>query len=679
MIPRLWLDMAKYQARRRNLLTGNWDPDNWDTSHIIYDAIQDQAEGVIIRLGDGLNLDPCFERFREAFERRGMLWAVYHLHRPNVSPEAQVAFILHHLPALPPAGVWADLEVDAGYTGLAYFARTNPYLLELDEAYHRLTGVYSGAWFLDPLLPRDIQRAWRDRPGWWASYPNLHVPTGWAEADPPYILHQFTSSYLWAGLERPADASWRNPAVPREALMTTPPPRVGVDTGTRIGIHVIQPSQCMEVIRAVRDRGGLLAGVLAVEQAGVLMEVAREMPSALRLLRFYTPEHDGLDRIHEWLPADIEAKATTLLDYLRTRVARLDVLEFGAVQLYVILNEADPIGETGWYNYGLLCKRLCEEATQAGLRIVLPGWNNGTPEYREMVLFFASGLAEALVEGHHGLNIHEGVHPPDSTGPIALDITPLPGAPWPVEGAGSLALRYRYAVDHLRRVGRPVPDLYVGEFYGGAYGPEAQPGTLANFITYDKAVRRDPWVRTFHGFTMDPDEGWRHQDYNPLMASDAMLAYIAGERDTANPALPSPLPDVLPGGAMTQYIITVSDTLSTGDIRDRLGAVNVLDLRLIVPIQDPTPPPYYTTWPMGVLEPTRTLAAPGRVVDFFKRDGQPFVPYPLRDAAGNPRPITWPMQASEHVVVGGVHLLRVLDREGTDNDWYVRAADVTPG
>ena len=686
------LDQSKYQARRINPLTGNWDPANWDTSRINYDAIAEEAEVVIIRVGDGLNLDPCFERFRAEYERRNVLWGIYHLHRPSVSPEAQVAFIRQHQPLLPPAGVWPDLEFEEGRTGEAYYARTNPYLTGLDLAYAVTVGLYSAAWFLNKVLSPAIQRRWRHRLGWWASYPNLYIPWGWADADPTYGLHQYTSEKVWRGLPKPADASNRNPLLPLPDLLRRvtgrvaapvpvppAPPVPSPDRGTRIGIHAIRPGQTMPLIRTLKERGAKVASVLAVEQAGLLMDVKAVSPDTLRIWRIYTPQFDGLQDIHLWSPEAIQAAFSLIAQYTRDRWDRLAQEERDAIQLIAVLNEADPQGPVGYRNYGTLCRLLCEWATGRGIRLLLPGHNNGTPEYAEVVQFFSGGAAEAMVAGRHALNLHEGVDPPQSTGRMAVDVHPLPGGPFPVPGAGTLALRYRHTVDHLRRTGHPVPDLYLGEFYGGAYGVQDVPGTLANFMFFDQTTRTDPWLKAFHGFTMDPDEGWQGQNYNPLMTSPGLIEYIIRERERTNATVPTPLPDAIAGGGQVQYLITVPAEVTAGVLRSRIGAVDLLDLRAVVPMDNtPSPPAWYELWPVGVISPTRTLEAPGVPVVFYKRDGTPMVPQPLLDAQGQPRPVTWTMQVSENVFVQGLSLLRVVDNAGSVPDWYVRAVDVVP-
>lgn len=681
-IPGLWLDISKYQARRINPLTGNWDPLNWDVSRINWDKIVAEAEVTIIRLGDGLNLDPCFVRFRAELERRDALWGIYHLHRPSKAPRDQANFITLHQPHLPPAGVWPDLEVTEGYVGLGYFNRVDPYLLALDTWYKTVCGLYSAQWFLDGILPVELQRRWFHRIGWWASYPSLRIPAGWAAADPPYGVHQYTDRRVWQGLPNPADASNRNPAVPLGNIIpVSPAPTIPAgEYGTRIGIHAIQPTLVIPLLRELAEAGAKVAALLAVESAGMLVDAKAISPTTTRILRLYTPEFDGLDDIGTASPQDLMLTANAFCTYIEGRLARLSPAERDAIDLLAVLNEADPPTLQGWRHYGILCRLLCEWATPRGIRLLLPGWNNGTPEYAEVVQFFRDGLAGAMVAGRHALNIHEGVHPPNNTGPLEPDDRPLPGAPFPVRGAGTLGLRYRHAVDHLRRTGQEVPDIYVGEFYGGAYTPENMIGTQANFEFYDRTVRQDPWLRAFCGFTMDPDGGWLGQNYNPLMTSPGMTGYIIRERETANTIHPPPLPDVIPGDNMAQYLITVPDILSAGELRQRIGPVDVMDLRIVIPSGNtPAPPRWFETWPMGVLDPMRTLANPNAVITFYRRTGVPFSPQPLLDASGSPRKVEWEMQASEHVLVGGFDLLRVVDKAGDTDDWYVRALDVLPG
>jgi hypothetical protein len=86
------------------------------------------------------------------------------------------------------------------------------------------------------------------------------------------------------------------------------------------------------------------------------------------------------------------------------------------------------------------------------------------------------------------------------------------------------------------------------------------------------------------------------------------------------------------------------------------------------------PRPWWELWPEGPISPSRPLAKPNRAITFYHRDGTPFSPQPLLDSAGQPRVITWTMYVVERVS----NLLKVLDREGTVNDWFVKAQDVQP-
>lgn len=120
------------------------------------------------------------------------------------------------------------------------------------------------------------------------------------------------------------------------------------------------------------------------------------------------------------------------------------------------------------------------------------------------------------------------------------------------------------------------------------------------------------------------------------------------------------------GGPMpVQYVLTVADSLSTGQIRERLGAVNVFDLRLVVPVDNvPEPPPWWET-----KAPPYKLEATGAVIPFYNADGS------RRTTAPTSRAITGNWDVWER----RANLLRVTDfRDPARPDWWVQAQDVDP-
>lgn len=120
------------------------------------------------------------------------------------------------------------------------------------------------------------------------------------------------------------------------------------------------------------------------------------------------------------------------------------------------------------------------------------------------------------------------------------------------------------------------------------------------------------------------------------------------------------------GGEMPmQYLLTVADSLSSGEIRERLEPVNVFDLRVVVPIgTTPEPPKWWET-----MVPPYQLKATGAVIPFYNADGTPRITAPTsRAITGNWD--VWERRAN---------LLRVTDfRDPARPDWWVRAEAVQP-
>lgn len=220
----LVMDGSKYQTQVIDSTVGPFDPDNWIVDWDWDQVAHNEAEVVIIRLGDGYNLDPVFYRLREGLIRIKKKWGVYFLYRPNLSLDRQMDLIATHQPTLPPAGFWPDLEVTGGLAprSAALFSATDTFLQTVDRFYRIICGMYSAAWYLDPNFSKDQQLALSlqgKRPGWFAGYPNLTIPQGYKDADPDYVLHQFTDSYMFRGVPRRADANRFKPGLDWRSLV----------------------------------------------------------------------------------------------------------------------------------------------------------------------------------------------------------------------------------------------------------------------------------------------------------------------------------------------------------------------------------------------------------------------------------------------------------------------------
>jgi len=656
------LDSSKYQTRflgPANVPPWAWDPLFWDPSVIDWDALAQEADGVILRIADGYNQDPVFQRCLVEVKKHFKWWGVYYFFRPGLDPIRQADLCWEWLPELPPLGVWCDLEDDGALGELALFQKIQAFLGRLDTLYGCTTGIYSGAWFLDPNLSLDRQKLLAHRPGWFAAYPNLRVPRGWST----WTLHQDSDRHPWAGVG-PADHSYLREGL---ALYQVRIPNVvealPMNAGTKIGLHVIRPNQARQIL----EQGDRLAFVLSVENAGLLLEARALDPLLPTLWRLFTPEWDACQDIHLWSFSQVAERATTIVDYAASRWNGLSPQERAAIDYVVLLNEADPEGVIGWAIYGNLCRQICEQAQAAGLRVALPAFNAGTPEYLELLGWLSSKVVEAIDAGGHALVVHEGLNP-WSPLPLAFDTRPIPGAPYLPLGAGSEPWRYRYLYDHLFRGGLPLPRLFVTEFYAGG-GYDHPQDALLRWQVYDHHVRQDPFLVGFAPFTADPDEAWANQDYTPVYLLDEFRQYVASIRESPNPTEFRGYPLHVEDADMIQYILTVDDSISLGVLQEKLGATNIFEVRISVPVNSiPEPPQWWELWPEGIINPPRPLKIPNKVMTFYKRDGQPFNPQPLT------RVVNWTMQ----VVERRANLLNIFDQAGDVSDWFVRAQDVQP-
>lgn len=299
--------------------------------------------------------------------------------------------------------------------------------------------------------------------------------------------------------------------------------------GSTIGIHAIRPDQVMVLVREAKRRGSFWRLVKGVDNAGLAWDVKRESPETLTITRFVREHDDGAQDIDRWTDAEIEAAAASAIALV---FARTSQAEREAADWFEVLNEADPPGDQGWRNLGRLCKRIAELATVRGLHIALPAFNAGTPELSEMRAFIGTGVMKTLAEGGHLLTIHEGVFgvgDPVTKGYGDL----LPGAVTVPTDGGSMVGRFRYLYELVPVQERPL--CVVSEFYaGGGYSQDGQePATVVARLAWaDRLYRRYPYIVAVLPFTVDPTEGWVHQNYN--YAYGAVLDYVVAETGKPN-------------------------------------------------------------------------------------------------------------------------------------------------
>lgn len=303
--------------------------------------------------------------------------------------------------------------------------------------------------------------------------------------------------------------------------------------GSKLGMHIIYPQLGIPLLRWAVDRGIVVPLVKAVNNAGVALDTKKYSPGTLTIVRFKNDAWDAANGVEkDDFPVVQAAKGTVQLIFDRTNAD-----ERAATDYFEVLNEADPPGVLGWSNFALFMQVVIAEANARSVRLALPAFNAGTPEWDEMLAMVGLGLFRDLQAGGHILTIHEGALGANDPVSIGFGAT-IPGAPV-VEGAGSMCFRYRYLYSLLAPEQRPP--LVVSEFYaGGGYAFKQDAAqVIERFAWYDAGVRQDDFVLAFCPFTIDPDGNWLHQDYT--YAYGDALNYMEGIKDEPNgAALPPP-------------------------------------------------------------------------------------------------------------------------------------------
>jgi hypothetical protein len=374
--------------------------------------------------------------------------------------------------------------------------------------------------------------------------------------------------------------------------------------GSKIGLHAIFPNRAIPLVRAARDRGAAWPLVKGVDNGGIALDVKALSPHTLTITRFVNTDEDSAQDVDRWSAADMRQHAQSAISFVADR---LNAQERAAADWLEPINEADPPGVAGWRAFGLYLCELVREADRRGLKIALPAFNSGTPEWDEMKALVESGLFGLMKAGGHILTVHEGIV---RDKPVDVGFGDLiPGAPR-VPGAGSICFRYRYLYSLLAGRGEVVP-LVISEFYGGgsySLPPEEQ---VERFAWYDHEARKDPYVLAVLPFTIDPSGAWTGQDYT--YAYPAVLEYLVQQKDILNAAAPAPdetpTPDLEPPPFSPPVIMPPPAAAAT----HRVTAVE-LNVRLH-PYTGAVEPPKVGTLPQG---------ARVTVLGVYKPDGLAF-------------------------------------------------------
>jgi hypothetical protein len=417
-------------------------------------------------------------------------------------------------------------------------------------------------------------------------------------------------------------------------------------SGTLIGIGAESTNQAVPLMRRFHDAGADIAGVIAVENPGLNTDAKKVSPSIPTIARWLNPNNKwerGHD-VYNWPKSEREDFAAHSIQMVFDRT---NDEEYASSDFFCPgINEPDPPEPNG-AGYKALAEvmiMLCDEATRRSpemvarglhpIKLAIPGFNAGTPEFNEMQAVVATGLLDKMKARGDILMFHEGPGFGQPTWDGYGDL--IPGAPSVPPGAGSLCGRLNYWYGLL---GAKVP-FAVTEFYDGNTRDTPPAQRVNAIIWYDKLLRHNPYALFFAPFEITDivDGPWWRWDFTPAFQSPEMLAYMLAEKGKPNPT---------PQGGGIPPEVDMDATVKAeiaGHAQDILSLV----------------------WLDGKTYPF-TLPAPNKVLTFRHADGSPFAPAITRN-------VTWTMT----VKARSGTLLLVLDQAGTDNDWYVRASDVTP-
>ena len=443
-------------------------------------------------------------------------------------------------------------------------------------------------------------------------------------------------------------------------------------TGSLIGMH--QTGTGPLVPWAAQAKPAL---VKIVDDIGTGPAIKAVSPTTTVIARLTFAGENGGDYDKARDDDTLRALARSIIDRI---MARSSVAERAAIDYWEPINEPRPHSVAGYLQLCRLSFFLMEYAEAAGLKLALLSLNAGTPEWDEIIAILKTGIMERMIQWGHIWACHEGLlNTPHVTRPDRMDGSILgvslvnrdTGVVSPfLPAAHDLVLRYRFWMLAARMLGVPLAPMAMTECYPALHHPlsdYAPAEIVARYAWLDEALRQDaffmgrPFAMGATPFGVGGDQRWTNEDH--AHALDALREYLVSVKDRP----------IESEDWMAAYFVIVPDAISAGELRRRIGVVDVLALGVyvevdMVPGVPPTPPaPWWASWPEGVINPARPLAVPNRVVTFYHDTGAPFVPALTRN-------VTWAMLVTER----RGNLLRVLDQAGTVNDWYVKAEDVQP-
>lgn len=295
--------------------------------------------------------------------------------------------------------------------------------------------------------------------------------------------------------------------------------------GSKISIHSIEPGPTIPLVIKAMNQGIVWPVVKSVDNVGVAEDVRKISPKTVTIVRFKNDKWDSAQNVEKGnFPYVQAARETVELIFQHTNEQQRKIVNY-----FELLNEAAPPGVAGWANFGKFLVEVILEANHRGVKVALPAFNFGEPEWDEIQACVSTGIFELMDAGGHLLTLHEGVNPGSSD---SFTFSSIPEAPH-VKRAGAYVWRYRYLLDVLRKKGLFI-NIFVSEFYsGGGYKLENKDYILNQFIDYDRELRRDDEVIGFAGFTLGPGNSWVGADY-AFLYDPYLLDYMKTQTQVPN-------------------------------------------------------------------------------------------------------------------------------------------------
>ena len=300
---------------------------------------------------------------------------------------------------------------------------------------------------------------------------------------------------------------------------------------SKLGLHTQKANKAVEFVQAVRDAGGRLALVKALDDFGYLQLVKAISPETISVGRWNgRPAVDAT--------GDPVEKAIDMLYGHADRKGHMEEWDDDRdiVDYWEILNENAPPTIAGHVWLGHFHIAAMDIAEANGYKLALFSYSTGVPKWHDWEAIVETGVFARAKEGGHILSLHEYDWP-------TIDYRwgePTEDLP-PYEDRGVLAGRYRYLYrDFLIPRDEVIPLAITECGLDPILRQPGQPTTwkeryVEEMIWYDARLREDDYVIGGAMFSIGTYEQWKDYDYEELLWENSygrsFLDYIISLKD----------------------------------------------------------------------------------------------------------------------------------------------------